>query len=392
MGILQAFKMSLKSMLGNKGRTMLTMLGVIIGVATFITLVALGEGTKKSISDSIESMGTNLINITITGRNSNRNITYDDLTNFAEQNSNEIEAIAPTVSGSATVKYEDKSWDASFIGTSPEYETVRNTGVQSGRFITQMDVDCRLNVVVMGTGTINNLFSRGVNPIDQKVKLNGEIFKIVGILQERASGASYSADDQVIIPITVSRKLMDSAQIRNFSVQARTSDLVDAAMFRINQFMLKTYTDDSLFRVQNQADMLSRVDSVTGTMTTFLGAIAGISLFVGGIGIMNIMLVSVTERTREIGIRKAIGAKRKDILGQFLIESILISCTGGIIGILLGMSLVEIVRKVASMAAAITPSSVLTSFIVSAVVGVFFGIYPASKASKLNPIEALRFE
>lgn len=392
MGILQAFKMSLKSMLGNKGRTMLTMLGVIIGVATFITLVSLGEGTKKSISDSIQSMGTNLISITITGRNSNRNITYKDLTEFAEQNSSEIEAVAPTISGNATIKYGDKSWETSLIGTSPEYETVRNVHIQSGRYITQMDVDYRQKVVLIGTGAINNIFSGGVNPLNQEIKINGEKYKIVGILEEKASGASYSTDDKIIIPITSAQRLTKSAQIRNFSVQAKSSDSVNAAMYKIEQFMMSTYNDEDAFRVQNQADMLSSVSTVTGTMTTFLGCIAGISLFVGGIGIMNIMLVSVTERTREIGIRKAIGAKKKDILGQFLIESVLISCTGGVIGILLGFLAVEVVKKFVSLSPAITPTSVMISFIVSAAVGVFFGIYPANKASKLNPIEALRFE
>jgi putative ABC transport system permease protein len=392
MGALQAFKMSLKSMLSNKGRTFLTMLGVIIGVATFITLVGLGEGTKKSISDSIESMGTNLINITITGRHSNRNVTYKQLTAFADQNSDEIEAIAPTISGNVTLKNGDMSWDTSLIGTSPEYETVRNVHVQSGRFITQMDVDYRQKVVLVGTAVISNIFSSGVNPLNQEIKIEGEKFTIIGILEQKAKGQNYSTDDKIIIPITVAQRLEKSAQIRNFSVQAKSSDLVDAAMAKITQFMTKTYNDDTAFRVQNQADMLSSVSTVTGTMTTFLGCIAGISLFVGGIGIMNIMLVSVTERTREIGIRKAIGARRKDILSQFLIESILISCTGGIVGILIGTSLVVIVKKFTSLAPAVTVSSILTSFIVSAVVGVFFGIYPASKASKLNPIEALRFE
>ncbi len=255
-----------------------------------------------------------------------------------------------------------------------------------------MDVDYRQKVVLIGTGAINNIFSGGVNPLNQEIKINGEKYKIVGILEEKASGASYSTDDKIIIPITSAQRLTKSAQIRNFSVQAKSSDSVNAAMYKIEQFMMSTYNDEDAFRVQNQADMLSSVSTVTGTMTTFLGCIAGISLFVGGIGIMNIMLVSVTERTREIGIRKAIGAKKKDILGQFLIESVLISCTGGVIGILLGFLAVEVVKKFVSLSPAITPTSVMISFIVSAAVGVFFGIYPANKASKLNPIEALRFE
>lgn len=392
MGILQEFKIALKSMAGNKMRTLLTMLGVIIGVATFITLVSLGEGTKKSISDSIQSMGTNLINITITGRNSNRNVTYKDLMDFAEQNSNEIEAVAPSVSGKVTLKYRNKTWETNLEGTSPEYEIVRNIHVQSGRFITQIDVDYRQKVVVLGTTVINNLFGRGINPINEKIKINGDIFKVVGVLEEKANGQNYSIDDRVIIPITVSQRLLKSAQIRNFSVQAKSPELVNTAMFKIQQFMMKTYKNDETFRVLNQAELLSRVDSITGAMTTFLGAIAAISLVVGGIGIMNIMLVSVTERTREIGIRKAIGAKRKHILAQFLIESTIISCIGGLIGIAIGFIFAGIIPKFMGMTPVITPFSIITSFTVSAAVGVFFGIYPANKASKLNPIEALRFE
>ena len=392
MDIFQTFKMALKSMVGNKVRTLLTMLGVIIGVATFITLVSMGEGTKKSISDSIQSMGTNLINITITGRNSNRNVTYKDLMGFSEQNTREIEAIAPSVSGSTTLKYGTKTWDVSLVGTSPEYETVRNIHVQKGRFLTQVDVDYRQKVVIVGTAVINNLFSRGDNPIDEKIKINGDLYKVIGVLEEKASGQNYSADDTIIIPLTSAQRLLRSAQIRNFAVQATSPETVNTAMYKIQQFMLKTYNDESTFRVQNQADMLSKVDSVTGAMTTFLASIAAISLFVGGIGIMNIMLVSVTERTREIGIRKAIGAKRKNILTQFLIESTLISCLGGLIGISIGYLLVAIIPKFTTMTPVMTFSSVVTSFVVSGVVGIFFGIYPANKASKLNPIEALRFE
>ncbi len=393
MGFLQIFRIALKSMTGSKVRTLLTMLGVIIGVATFITLVSLGEGTKKSISDSIQSMGTNLINISITGRNSNRNVTYEDLKEFAGRNTDEIEAVAPTVSGRVTLKYDNKTWETSLEGTSPEYETVRNTPVQNGsRFITHMDVDYRQKVALLGTGVINNLFGPGRNPIGERIKINGEIFRVVGVLEQKSAGENYSLDDRIIIPISTAQRLLRSAQIRNFSVQARSPEMVNAAMLKIQEFLLKTYKDDSAFRVQNQAEMLSRVDSVTGAMTAFLGAIAGISLLVGGIGIMNIMLVSVTERTREIGIRKAIGAKRKHILAQFLIESTVISCIGGLTGIMIGFLLAAVIPRFSSMTPVITSSSVLISFLVSAAVGIFFGIYPAGKASKLNPIEALRFE
>lgn len=392
MNIIQTFKIALKAMLDNKGRTLLTMLGVIIGVATFITLVSLGKGTQKSISDSIQSMGTNLISISITGRNSNRTITYDQLKKFVEDNNEDIEAIAPVVSSNVTLKYKEKTWDTNLEGSSPEYETVRNTHVQSGRFIVQTDVDYRQKVVILGKAVVNNLFGFGINPIGESIKINGQLFKVIGVLEEKSNGQNYSQDDKVIIPITVAQRLLRSAQIRNFSVQAKTPETVNSAMIKIQNLMLQTFKDESTFRVQNQADMLSRVGDITGVMTTFLGFIAGISLFVGGIGIMNIMLVTVTERTREIGIRKAIGAKRKHILLQFLIESIIISCFGGFIGIIIGFVLTKIIPKFTSMTPVITISSIVTSFTVSVIVGIFFGIYPANKASKLNPIEALRFE
>ncbi|MGE5474374.1 MAG: ABC transporter permease [Ignavibacteriales bacterium] len=391
MDILQTLDMAFKSILSNKVRTSLTMLGVIIGVATFITLVSLGQGTQKSITEKIESMGTNLITISITGRNSNRNVTYEQVKKLARDNSAEIEAVAPAITGSVTLKYSDNSWDTSLIGTSAEYETVKNITVQSGSFIEQSDVDSKKRVVLLGTAVVKNLFGISYNPVGEQIKINGQIFKVKGVLEEKAESEDYSNDDRIIIPVTVAQRLL-SSKIRTFYVQAGSSEMVDSAMLIIQNFMLDIFNDEDSYRVQNQAEMLSQMTSVTGTLTLFLGFIAGISLLIGGIGIMNIMLVSVTERTREIGIRKAIGAKRKYILTQFLIESMMISCIGGIIGILLGALASFAVSKVSSLTPAITLTSIITSFTVSAAIGIFFGMYPANKASKLNPIEALRFE
>jgi len=389
--ILQTLSMALKSILSNKVRTSLTMLGVIIGVATFITLVSLGQGTQKTITDKIESMGTNLITISIPGRNSNRTVTYEQVKKLADENTAEIKAVAPSITGSVTLKYSDNSWDTSLIGSTADYESVKNVTVGSGSFIEKSDVDSKKRVVLLGTAVVKNLFGSGYNPVGEKVKINGQIFKITGVLEEKAESEDDSTDDRVIIPVTVAQRLL-SSKINTFYVQAASSDTVNSAMLKIEDFMLDIFNDEDAYRVQNQAEMLSQVSRVTGTLTLFLGFIAGISLLIGGIGIMNIMLVSVTERTREIGIRKAIGAKRKYILSQFLVESMMISCLGGIIGILLGGLAVFIVTKVSTLTPYITLSSVITSFTVSGAIGIFFGMYPANKASKLNPIEALRFE
>lgn len=392
MNFILTLKMAIRGIFDNKIRTLLTMLGVIIGVSTFITLISLGQGTQKSITDSIESMGTNLITVQTIGRGSNREVTYEQIDAFAKKNTNLIQAIAPVVNGSVTLKHKDISVSTSVESSSPEYESVKNISLQNGRFIMKSDVDSRKNVAVIGTAVVNNLFSAVSNPIGQQIKVDGQIFKVIGVLSQVATGVSNSQDDKIIIPITTGQRLLKTSQIRTFYIQAKTSETVDLTMSKIEEFMLKTYESEDSYRIQNQADMLSKVSDITGTMTTFLGFVAGISLLVGGIGIMNIMLVSVTERTREIGIRKSIGAKRKNILSQFLIESIIISCLGGVIGILLGYLFTAIISKFSSLTPVITVSSVITSFTVSGLVGIFFGIYPANKASKLNPIEALRYQ
>lgn len=393
MGIFQAYRMALKSVLSNKVRAFLTMLGVIIGVGAVIAAVAFAQGSTKSITDSLQGLGTNLIQISITGRNSNRSVTYSDLQDFADKNSDTIAALAPTISGSVTVKFGDKTSDTtSLIGTSQEYETIKSVHVQSGRFLLTIDADCRQKVALIGTTVVNELFG-GIDPLGQTIKINGMVFTVVGVLQERANSQTSSDDDQVIIPVTVAQRLMKSGPIRNFSVQAATPEAVNTVMDKLNAFLTKIYNDSNKFRVFNQEQMLSTLSSVTGIMMGVLGGIATISLVVGGIGIMNIMLVSVTERTREIGIRKAIGAKRRSILIQFLIEALMVTGIGGLMGVLLGISIIKfiiggfnIVPEVYSI------TWMLLSFGISLVVGVIFGLFPAFKAANLNPIEALRFE
>lgn len=392
MGIVQAYKMAIKSILGNKIRSLLTMLGVIIGVAAVIAAVAFAQGSTKSITDQLKGLGTNMISISITGRNSNRNVTYEDLKTFAEENSTEIALLAPEVTGNMTVKFDTKSSDTRIVGTSPEYETIKNMGVSSGRYLLSFDMEYRQKVAILGTAVVKEIFS-GVDPIGQTVRINGSMFKVVGVLEEKAGGQDQSDDDQVIIPITVAQRLMKSAVIRNFTVQSTSPETVNAAMEKLTAYLTKIYKNSNSFRVFNAAQMLSTLNNVTGTMMMVLGGIATISLVVGGIGIMNIMLVSVTERTREIGIRKAIGAKKKNIMTQFLIEALMVTGIGGLIGVALGVGIIKFIlggMKIVPEAYSLPWISL--SFGVSLLVGIVFGLFPAYKAANLNPIEALRSE
>ena len=384
--------MAIKSIRTNKVRSFLTMLGVIIGVSSVIAAVGFAQGSTKSITDMIESMGTNLIQVNIMGRNSNRRVTYDQIKDFAEKNSSEIAAVAPQANTSGIVKYLTKNRNTSILGTSPDYSVIRSLNVSIGRFIVQNDVDNMQKVAVIGTTVANDIFEES-NPLGKKIKINGQIFTVVGVLEEKDDGQDEGADDIVIIPITVAQRLFSIGAIRNFAIQAASPEAVETAMEKLEEFLKKTYKDTNAFRVFNQAEMLENLDSMTGTMTAVLAGIAAISLVVGGIGIMNIMLVSVTERTREIGIRKAIGAKKKNIMTQFLIESIILTGLGGLMGVALGISIIhfiigglELVPEVYSL------PWILISFGISLGVGVTFGMFPAYKAASLNPIEALRAE
>lgn len=392
MGFLQAFKMAIKSIVNNKVRSFLTMLGVIIGVGSVITAVAFAQGSTKSITDSIESLGSNIITISITGRGSNRQITYEQLQKYADENSSEISLIAPTVSNSMTLKAGTLSRTATVIGTSEEYEFIKSRHVSAGRFITSIDNDNKLKTAVIGTTVANDIFE-GQDPVGQTMKINGELFQVVGLLQEIDGSQDSSDDDQVIIPVTVAQRLSRNGTIRNFTVQAADATKVDSVMDNLSTYLISVYGNEESFRVMNQAQILDTLNSITGTLMIVLGGIAAISLIVGGIGIMNIMLVSVTERTREIGIRKAIGARRKNIMIQFLIEAIMITGMGGIIGILVGISCIRFIIGGFEITTPVySPFWMLLSFGISLAVGIVFGMFPAYKAARLNPIDALRFE
>lgn len=373
---------------------MLTMLGVIIGVGAVIAAVGYAQGTTKNITDSISSMGTNLVRVIITGRGSNRRVSYDQMKVFADENSDIISGVAPQLNVSGiTVKYGSVSMTTTTVlGTSPEYEETNSRPISSGRFLIDSDLEGRSKVAVIGTAVVNTLFP-DTDPLGQKIKLNGNIFTVIGVLTELETGQTSTQDDFIIIPVTVAQRLGRNSSIRNFSVLAQDASNIDTVVEKLEAFLLGIYKNENSYSVINSEQMLETLDEVTGTMMAMLGGIAAISLVVGGIGIMNIMLVSVTERTREIGIRKAIGAKKRSILIQFLIEAVMITGLGGLIGILFGVGIIKFIFGGLNIVPeAYSTFWMTTSFGISLLTGVAFGMFPAVKASNLNPIDALRFE
>jgi putative ABC transport system permease protein len=392
MSLAQCFRMAIKSIVSNRIRSFLTMLGVIIGVAAVIIATSYVEGSTQKITASVQSLGTNLIQVTVIGRNSNKDITYSDMVKFQQKNSDVIGAIAPSISTTVTAKMGDQNTSTTLIGTSPDYSSIKNTNVQSGRFINQMDITDNQKVAVVGTAVINAICP-GTNPINSTIKINGMQFQIVGVLQQTNNGQTGTTDDEIIIPVTVATRLNKNANIRSFVMEATTSDTANAAVSRVNTFLYNLYRNTSDYRVSNMAQMLSSLNSITSILMLVVGGIASIALLVGGIGIMNIMLVSVTERTKEIGIRKAIGAKRGSILSQFLIEALMVTGIGGLAGVLIGVSVIKFIIGGFHLTAEVYPINwILISFGFSLIIGVVFGMYPANKAANLNPIDALMFE
>lgn len=389
MSIWPTIKLALAGIRANKLRSFLTMLGVIIGVAAVIVLVSIGEGTSQSVTERIQGMGSNLISVNIRSNQTPVTLTYEEVMKWKERPG--VAGVAPVISNSVTVKYGNKSYSTTLEGVNEEYEEVRNHHVQSGRFIISSDLALRQKVAVLGVEVARQLFGN-LNPIGETIKINGVNFKVVGLLEEKGSQAMGSNDDKVVIPLTTAERVLASRGIRTVYLQASSPDQVNGVVAQIDNLLYRKLKNTDAYRVFNQSEVLSTVNQITATFTTMLGGIAAISLLVGGIGIMNIMLVSVTERTREIGIRKAIGAKRRDILRQFLIEALVISCTGGIIGIIIGFGGSRLLSSLFSISTVISLRIVLIAFSFSVLTGIIFGLYPASKASRLNPIEALRYE
>ncbi|WP_374120872.1 ABC transporter permease [Neobacillus sp. PS3-12] len=388
MAILQSIKMALRSIKGNKLRSVLTMLGIIIGVSSVIVLVSIAQGSTTNVTSQINSLGTNLLTINTFG--TNLSLTEDKINKLGKLSG--IQALSPVVSGRISVKKDRTSSQTTLTGTNAAYESVRNTNVSNGRFLTDIDLEYRQKIAVLGATTAQNLFGTE-NPVGQYIQLNGNSFKVVGVLASKGSSMGQSGDDVVIVPLSTAERLVKTTSINQVYLQGKTGQNMDLVMAEVQNSMASMYPNQTdNYSVMNQQDLMSTMSSVSNTMTMMLGGIAGISLLVGGIGIMNIMLVSVSERTKEIGIRKAIGAKRRDILLQFLIESVVLSAMGGVIGILFGLGVGKILGSALNMTVTFSSSIVLFSFLFSLVVGVVFGVFPANKASKLNPIQALRYE
>lgn len=389
--ISQSVKMAVKSILGNKGRSALTMLGIIIGVSSVILLTGIGGGATQEITDRLASMGTKLITVNFNRRQTTRSVGYEDLYEFVSENPQFYSNITPYISGNALAKLSGKNFTTSLEGTDPQYELIKSVKLTEGRFINQNDVDNRSYVAVVGTYIKNELFG-GMSPIGESVKLNGKQFKIVGVYEEVGDSSETSQDNKITIPYTTAMRFLKNKNITTYYLEGANEDVIDTAVTYMKTFITRKLGTDSGFMVTSVAQMLDTMNEVTSLMTTMLAGIAAISLVVGGIGVMNIMTVSVSERTREIGIRKAIGARTTDILLQFLIESVLLSAIGGIIGVIVGIGLGPVVEKIVGMSYMVQVNMVVLSFFFSLAIGVFFGIAPAKKAAKLHPIEALRAE
>lgn len=406
---IQSFQTAVRGLAANKLRSALTILGIVIGVAAVVALMAIGNGATSSITERIQGNGTNLVTIQAARFRQSQgaaaqfsNLTYDDYKALASRLTN-VAGISPTYQASYDVKYGNQSIRVSVTGITTDYFSVQNVDVALGRAIGLRDVQSQSRVAVVGSQTAADLF-QGLSPINREIKINGVRFKVVGVLAEQDTAGFGSANDIVLIPLEAGyNKLYGASAIRDgkrlvssISISARTANDVDAVMadsetiLRSQRKLLPSESAD--FSVSSQTQILSTLTSVTQTLTLFLGAIAGISLLVGGIGIMNIMLVSVSERTREIGLRKAVGARKDHILFQFLVETMTLSIIGGLIGILLGMAIAATFTALELITAVVSASSVLMSFGFALAIGLFFGIYPAYRAANLHPMEALRYE
>jgi putative ABC transport system permease protein len=408
MNLWQPFFEALESLSTNKLRSALTILGIVIGVAAVIAMISIGRGAENTITGSIQGIGTNLLFVFSSGSEEVRNpkpITLGDAGAIADPfQAPSVAEVAPVLQGSREVSFGSESTVTSIQGVTPAYGAARNITLKEGEFIQEENILGQASVVLLGTEVANTLFGRTGGLVGETVRIEGHPFRVIGILEERGGSAFNNEDDVVIVPLTTAQTRLIRRSSRDrvdlLMVQAASAQEVPQAVEEVAQILRtrhRTAVGADDFSILTQQDFLNTASTITNVLTIFLGGIAAISLLVGGIGIMNIMLVSVTERTREIGLRKALGARKRDILVQFLTESSVLSLIGGLIGILLGWSIAAIVGQIAAANnAPIEPSIgidvVLLATLFSTAVGLFFGLYPANRAASLEPVEALRYE
>ena len=400
----ESFLMAWASLIANKMRSILTMLGIIIGVAAVIALVSIGNGVKQDIQNSISSLGSNLLMVmpgaprtpgVRPSAGSMKSLKVSDYEAISKLDG--VKAASPMTNGSYVVIYQNKNWTTSVSGVSYNYLDVNNWSMKSGRFLSEKNVQNRERVAVVGKTVVKNLFG-DEDPVGAEIRVKNIPFRIIGVLNSKGSGAmGNDQDDMVVIPYTTAMERVEGVDyLRMIYVVGKDENGIDRLqsdienLLRVRHGIKDTNLDD--FNIQNMNSIMETMEETTGTLTLFLGAVAAISLVVGGIGIMNIMLVSVTERTREIGVRKALGATYSVIVTQFLIEAVVISLMGGIIGIILGTGSSKLIGMASGMSTVISVPTIVMSFAFSMAIGLIFGIYPARKAAKLNPIDALHYE
>lgn len=399
-------KIALRALANNKLRGFLTMLGIIIGVASVITMLAIGQGSKRSIQAQISEMGSNMIMIQpgadmrggvrqdASAMETLKLQDYEDIVNETRY----VSATSPSVNSSGQAIYGANNAPTTVYGISPDYMEIRRYEVEDGDMFSDQDVQTAAKVCVIGKTVVDNFFPGGENPVGKVIRFQKLPFRVAGVLKSKGyNSMGMDQDDLILAPYTtIQKKILAITHLQGITCSALKEEYTDQAIDEISEILRRNHrlreTDDDDFTIRSMQELSTMLTSTTDIMTTLLAAVAGISLLVGGIGIMNIMYVSVTERTREIGLRMSIGAKGMDILAQFLIESILISVTGGLIGVLFGVGAALVVNVVAHFPIYIQPWSVLLSFVVCTVTGVFFGWYPAKKAAQLDPIEAIRYE
>lgn len=407
MKLAKLIRSGFKNLAVNKLRTGLAILGIVIGIGSVIALVSMGEASKRSVQSQIQSIGSNLLTVSPGSQTSGgvrgaqggaTTLTNDDAEAIkTSAQITTVKTVSPEYSGRAQIIAGRNNTNSQVVGVEPAYAEVRKVTIASGSFITAQHVSRMTKVAVLGPSVAEDLFGEGVNPAGQTIKIDGKNFQVIGITKSKGGSGPSSQDDQIFVPLSTAQKqLFGASHLTSIALEASNENVMTKAQNEVGYLLLSRHKlsdpAEADFRISSQEDLLETITSVTGTFTTLLSGVAAISLLVGGIGIMNIMLMSVTERTREIGLRKALGAKKKTIVQQFLIESIILTFTGGTVGVILGIAGFYVYAQTTGSAFVVTLQSVILAFTVSVGIGILFGWYPANRAANLQPIEALKYE